>query len=59
MLAWKTEMLRVCREMHEMCKQIAAIPCHFNPVFELYALTGGYAPGASRANPAEPRAQRR
>lgn len=45
MTAWRPQITRLCSEMPQLCDRLAAIACHFNPIFELYAAQNRFLPG--------------
>lgn len=55
---WRPQLEQLQRELPQLCDDIAAIDCPFNPVFELYAAHNRFAPGTRRVLPkawADPR----
>jgi len=47
---WRPQIDRLCGEMHAVCNQLAAVECHFNPIFELYAAQNRFLPGGRRVS---------
>ena len=47
---WRPQIDRLCGEMHLLCNQLAAVECHFNPIFELYAALDRFLPGGRRVS---------
>lgn len=47
---WRPQIDRLCGEMHLLCNQLAAVECHFNPIFELYAAQNRFLPGGRRVS---------
>jgi hypothetical protein len=43
---WRPQIARLCAQMKVVCDTIAQVPCHFNPIFELYAAENRFAPGS-------------
>lgn len=47
---WRPQIERLCGEMHLLCNQLAAVECHFNPIFELYSAQNRFLPGGRRVS---------
>ena len=51
MRTYQNWITRMCNEMPSVCKELAAIPCSFNPIFELFAEKDWFLPGGRRVRP--------
>jgi hypothetical protein len=47
---WRPQIARLCNDSHLLCNELAAVVCHFNPIFELYSAQNRFLPGGRRVS---------